>query len=292
METAPNTSPATLPVQQPPQQEVPVQQPSQVAPVQQEEKKKKSDILTIILIILLLLMIIGGILFAYKEGYLDKVLEAIGIQKQEQQEETEDTQQNEEENEEEGSYFEGETVKALLPDGWSMKEYYDGEGSDSLVSGGTTYEGLTGLKIFKDDVEIFNLRAVTGIGVVGCPMYTKFADYNPQHLSENENMAEEMGDPINIRDYTNTQYTEITWLGKTFRRINLDYTYDDVPGNNYFEPTCMLGLLTLDGLNFTVKTPGMEDYEGEAYFYGFKDNVTVEDAQIVDGILESMTLQN
>jgi hypothetical protein len=43
--------------------------------------------------------------------------------------------------------FIGEAVTATLPKGWSIQEYFNGEGSDMLTEG-VTYTGLTGLKIF------------------------------------------------------------------------------------------------------------------------------------------------
>jgi hypothetical protein len=68
------------------------------------------------------------------------------------------------------------------------------------------------------------------------------------------------------------------------RRIEDIYYYDTNEGNNYFEPPCFPGVITLEGLTF-------EDsygYTGEAYFYGLEDIAEESEYEVVDSILESM----
>ena len=260
-----------------------------VQPTQVVEKPKKEGknqkVLLIIIAILLFLLLTVSLFFMYKNGTFDNLLNIKPAVEEENDEDT-TVQENEDEAQIEESYYEGDTVKALLPEGWSVEEYYNGEGTDSLVEG-VVYEGFTGLKIKKGSEEIFSMRAVSGIGFVGCPMYARFADYNPAHLETNQSMADEMGDAMNITDYTSTEYSEFKWLEKDFRRIGITYFYDEEPNNDYFEAPCVSGILTLDGLNF-VDTDG---FTGEAYFYGASTTATEQDLIAVDKILESMTLQ-
>ncbi|MDX9739425.1 MAG: hypothetical protein RBT33_03670 [Candidatus Dojkabacteria bacterium] len=256
--------------------------------VQPTKKKGISQkVLLIIIAILLFLLLILSLFFMYKNGTFDSLLKKESEVQQEDKEKEDITDQNKEENiQPKESYYEGETVKALLPDGWSVEEYYDGEGTDSLVEG-AVYEGFTGLKIKKGSEEIFSVRAVSGIGFIGCPMYAKFSDYSPAHLESNQSMADEIGEPMNITDYTSTKYSEFKWLGRDFRRIGLTYFYDEEPNNDYFEAPCVSGVLTIEGLNFTDS----DGFTGEAYFYGASMNASEEDLLVVDEILDSMTLQ-
>lgn len=257
--------------------------PEQVIPEDVKPKTdKKSLILVLIIVVLFVLLLITGGIFAYQSGLLNNML---NIQQQEDEGIEED--QIEDETSIMKTTFEGETVTALVPDGWTVEEYYDGEGTESLVEG-VTYEGFTGLKIKNGTKEVFSVRAVSGIGIIGCPMYAKFSDYNPTHLADNQAMADEIGDTMNITDYTTAQYVEFKWLDKTFRRIGTGYFYDEVPNNSFFEAPCMQGIITFNGLKF-VDSSG---YESNAYFFGAVENVTEEELLVVDEILESMRLVN
>ena len=256
--------------------------PRQVIPEENKPKtdKKSLPIVLIIAVLFALLLITGGV--AYQSGLLNNLLND-----QEKQNEKIEEEQLEEDISIMKTTFEGETVTALVPDGWSIEEYYDGEGTESLVEG-ITYEGFTGLKIKKGTKEIFSLRAVSGIGIVGCPMYAKFLDYNPTHLIDNQSIANEIGDTMNVIDYSTVQYVEFKWLDKTFRRLGTEYLYDEVPNNDFFEAPCMQGVVTFAGFGF-VDSSG---YESNAYFFGAEENVTDDELLIVDEILESMELKN
>lgn len=257
--------------------------PSQTpqVPPEEEKKEKKNTFLVVIIIILLVLILLLGAFFMYKEGYFDTFL---GKQNKVQEDETEDEQSTENTNQE--TYFEGESIKALQPNGWILKEYYNGEGTTSLPSD-NTYEGLTGIEILNGEKQIFTIRAVSGIGFVGCPMYSKFTDFNPAHLQEQENIADEVGDSIEIKDYTTTEYEQFEWFGATFRRIGLNYYEDTVPNNNYFEPACEQGIREFEKISFTDST----GYTGHSYFFSASTNTTEEELLTVDTILESMTVK-
>lgn len=270
--------------------------PSPSAPEPENKEKKKNTLLPL-LIVLFLVLIAGGVYISYENGYLDfisekeeKKAEDNTVKEDEDADTTEEEiteTEKEKEVAKEEKYFEGETVKTLKPDGWTVEEYYDGEGTDSLVSG-MTYDGFTGLKIKKNGIEKFSMRAVTGIGFEGCRMYYKFKDFNPSHLAYNESMEKEVGENTEIIDHTNSKYSEFEWLGKTFRRIGEIYFYDEQEGNNYFEAPCFTGILVLEGLSFEDS----DGYLGESYFYGAKAGTSEADLLVIDSILSSMTLQN
>jgi len=180
--------------------------------------------------------------------------------------------------------FTGKTVTATLPDGWSMQEYYDGKGTEYL-SEGPVYKGLTGIKIFnKDNTSMFYLAAVYGIGFAGCSEYYAFADDNPAYRAQAQASADEMGDPMNINDFSSMPYFEYEVFGRTVRRIATKIYLDDEEGNNYFEAPCFNVVVTFEGLSFTDET----NQKYEAYFYGFNTTITGEELLKVDDILKSM----
>jgi hypothetical protein len=272
MENIPNTNP------------IPTPQP----PIQQKKPKKRvsTKVLLLIIVFLFILLLISAGILAYQNGYFDTILKKEDQNTEQDTENTNTEENTDEESKTNSVSFEGDTIKATIPEGWSIKEYYNGEGTEALPEG-QTYTGLTGLKIYRGETEIFTVRAVSGVGFVGCPMYVQFADYNPNHLTQNQSIAEEIGEEMNITDYSDTEYVQFDWLGKTFRRVGISYFYDEQEGNNFFEAGCVSGLLTLEGLNFMH-----EDGEiGESYFYGASSEATEKDLQTVDEILQSMTLK-
>jgi len=178
----------------------------------------------------------------------------------------------------------GDIVSVTVPEGWTLVEYTNGDGT-TMLSGGGTYTGLTGLKIFNPQNEnVFSMMAVSGIGFAGCSDYAKFSDESESYYQEQVSNNTDSGITMEEHDYTSTVYSEFDWLGTTIRRITDLYYYDTKEGNNYFEPPCVPGLIVLEGLTF-------EDsfgYVGEAYFYGLEDIAETSEYEIVDDILESM----
>jgi hypothetical protein len=183
--------------------------------------------------------------------------------------------------------FEGEIITAKIPYDWNIIEYFDGAGTESLPDTEISYAGLTAIDIINpNNLQVFTLQAVSGIGFIGCPNYALFEDDNETYRLQQESSMNELGEELNITDYTNTEYIEFEFLDVTFRRIDEKYYYDTEEGNNYFEPPCVDGLLTLEGLYFT-------DDDGniyESYLYGPTDDATSADLLIVDEILESVEL--
>jgi hypothetical protein len=254
-------------------------------------KTKSKDIWVVLLNIFLALVtifLLGYI--AYKNGYidLDNILKPKDSGSQEQEEEGDDEseeEQEEEDLEEESSFttYEGSAFSAITPDGWTIVEYMDGDGTDMLVDG-LTYTGLTGLKIFNGSDTILEMIAVSGIGFIGCPELPIFEDSSEEYLEEQEGYNEVSGTDLVTYDYTDTEYSDFEWFGKDFRRVNTTLYFDTVEDNEYFEPQCEGGLVTVPGFSFEDS----DGYEGVAYFYGIMEDATEEQLGVLDSILASM----
>lgn len=253
--------------------------------VPQEEVVKKRKDLGIILINVLLAIITIFLLgyIAYRNGYID-LDNILNIQNEDVTEENEEDE-NAVETEEEMvlSEYIGNTFTAVLPQDWTIIEYLDGDGTDMLV-GEVTYTGLTGLKILHGEKTIFEMGAVSGIGFIGCPELPIFDDSSEAYLQEQIEMNDEVGMTMVTTDYTNTPYFDFSWFGKSFRRVNTLLYFDTVLNNNFFEPQCEGGLITVPGFSFMDG----DGYEGTAYFYGINELATANELLLLDSILESM----
>ncbi|MGI6423338.1 MAG: hypothetical protein ACOX0X_01800 [Candidatus Dojkabacteria bacterium] len=244
-----------------------------------ESNKTLFFVLGVIFSILLLAAILG--VWAYKQYAVD-IFKKEGVSTIEIDEEQ--PQENKAKVKE--ISFKGKTFTATMPEGWNIKEYYDGEGSETLAEG-VKYTGLTGLKIFNGETSVFSLRAISGIGFVGCPSYIKFSDFNPEHLQKSQSAADQLEDEIKITDYSNSKYVELKWLGKRLRRVGVMYYLDETDGNEYFEVSCMPGVISIEGVSFTQDSTDV----GEAYFFGSTSDATEGDLVVVDEILKSMKLK-
>ncbi len=203
--------------------------------------------------------------------------------------EEENVEQEEVDNiEEDTTLFPGKYISAALPNGWSIEEYENGQGS-TMLNTQETYSGLTGLKIFKEDIELFSMQAISGLGFAGCSNYAKFSDesttYYQQILMDNEISGTE----LTIHDFRNSQYSEFTWLGVPFRRVEKTYIYDVMPGNEYFESSCVFTLLSFSDLTL-YRIDGK--YGSSAYDFTPSNSATQDELLIIDSILESMSLVN
>jgi len=262
----------------------PVQQPVQEAIV-----KPKRKVGLIVLAILLSLVVICLLLYiAYEKEYIQIpfLSKTNSAQDTEENGDTDNTDADEVDVVVTTTTFEGDTVTATLPEGWTMQEFYNGQGSDYL-SEGPDYVGLTGIKIFNpDNVQMFYFAGVNGIGFAGCSEYYAFADDNPAFRAEAQASADEMGEDMNINDFSNMPYAEYEVLGRTVRRIATKIYLDETEGNNYFEAPCFNVVVTFEGLSYTDET----NIPYEAYFYGFASTITGDELLQVDSILESMQL--
>jgi hypothetical protein len=270
----------------------------QDSPEKQTTPKKKILIISVIVLGVILTVITGYLVYTKlikeEDTNTDQENTQVEENNNEEEDETDVCEIGEDCEEEtiddtENQYtdFEGVMISATLPKDWRIIEYFDGDGTESLPDMGLDYSGLTAFDVVNpDDKQVFTVQAVSGIGFVGCPGYAVFIDDSPSYHAEQESASTEMGETLNTTDYTDADYEEFEWLGVTFRRIDDKYFYDTQEGNNYFEPPCVDGLLTLEGLYFEDS----DGYKYEAYFYGPTEDATEDDLMIVDQILESMEI--
>ncbi len=254
---------------------------------------KKSPVIKIILMILasgILLCGIGGGAFVlgskYKD-YFDK-------NKKEDVENTEEENLEEEEveNEEdvETTTYTGDTFQAELPQDWTMIEYYDGDGSESMVSG-VDYSGLTGFEVRKNNIMVFKVSAVSGIGgVQGCSDIHKFADTSMTYVNEIINLSAEVGTTTNIVDYTSVDYSAITYLDRVLCRVNKTFFWDMNTATASFDTNCGLdgSAFPMGDVEFVMDegTP-MESSSG-LYWYDVSDTASAGDLTTLETILESV----
>jgi hypothetical protein len=267
-----------------------------VEDVKNENIKPKSKLLIPIVIVLALLFVGIGTYIVYTQ-FFSKPVEVEDVVDQEETDIQDDTITDDtgvcnigeddcedEVTEDVSTDFVGEVLSATLPTGWNIVEYFDGNGTESLPDM-TEYVGLTALDILNpENKQVFTLQAISGVGFTGCPEYALFSDNGENYLFEQQSASEEMGEEFNTTDYTNTEYIEFEFLNTTFRRIGKEYFYDTQEGNNYFEPPCVSGLLTLEGLYFE----DIDGYKYEAYVYGATEDSTEEDLLVVDTILSTV----
>jgi hypothetical protein len=272
-----------------PMETTPPPMPQQAPQVVQEvaPKTKKSGGL-VVLVIFLALIVVGLLVYiAYEKEYIQiPFLSKTNSSADNTEDENTNNGDVAETEESSTTTFTGDTLTATLPEGWTMQEYYDGQGTEYL-SEGPDYVGLTGLKIFNPAGEsMFYLAAVNGIGFAGCSEYYAFADDNPAYRAEAQAAADEMGETMNINDFSNMPYAEYEVLGRTVRRIATKIYLDDEEGNNFFEAPCFNVVVTFDGLSYT----DADNIPYEAYFYGFNTTITGDELLKVDDILKSMSL--
>ncbi len=273
----------------PPATETPPPPPPPPPPVEHplnETPKKKSFVKPLLFILIFLLLAAGIYYLIFEMNIIEKLTgENLDNNVAEEQPEEDDIEEDTKETET-LTPFDGEYISTEIPDGWEIEEYKDGEGTTMLPDIGG-YTGLTGLKIFKGEQEIFFMQAVSGLGFAGCPNYAKFTDENPEYYSQIVEDNEIIGEDLNVTDYTNSQYQEFTWLGIPFRRIAKEYLYDETLGNEYFESPCVPSLISFENISLYTSEDG---YESSTYDYGAKEDATEQDLLVVDQILADMKL--
>ncbi|MFA5634073.1 MAG: hypothetical protein WCY00_01575 [Candidatus Dojkabacteria bacterium] len=252
------------------------------------KKEKRKDFWIVFLNIclaLITIVLLGYI--AYKNGHinLDNIL---NVKKEESKTEREEEDLFTSDNGDLTlNVYEGEIIEAILPDGWSIVEHFDGEGSDMLPSY-TSYRGLTGLEILSNEKQILELEAAWGVGFVECPKLYVFSDTNSEYIAEIQTMSNEMDSETEIIDYSDIPYTEFTWLGRYFRRVDNYLFYDTNVDTEGFDSPCQTVAISLPLLSFTIVK---ENTEVDTYFYTINENAITEELVILDKILESMSVR-
>ena len=126
--------------------------------------------------IFLTLLIIGLGVYIFMTDKKVKQLEK-GIQKKENitQKDADENKIVEKEKTTETEY-KGEYISAKLPKGWEIKEYTGGD-AITTAEKSVQYSGLTNLIISKDKENIFEMKIIDGIGLLGCPEYVSLKTF-------------------------------------------------------------------------------------------------------------------
>lgn len=269
--------------QSPVQSSSPTQPQNHTTSTAPDTPKKKSFVKPLLFILIFLILGFGIYYLIFEMNILETLTGKNLDNDSSNGQEVEETQEEETET---LTPFEGEYISTQLPQGWSITEYKDGDGTD-MLSEGSEFVGLSGLKIFKDETEVFYMQAVSGLGFAGCPSYAKFSDENPAYYSQILEDNEVSGIEVTLTDYTGTEYEEFTWFGIPFRRIEKTYIYDTQIGNEYFESPCVLSLVSFNEILEA-------EMDGQTYpttfDYGAVEQAVEEDLLVVDQILSDMDI--
>lgn len=247
------------------------------------ENSKKEKILKITNFFLLMIAIGLGIYILHQEGYIKFKKDEI---RQEEKTEEGDTDENDTKEEETESEYKGKYVTAKLPEGWKIEEYTGGQALTIAIKD-VEYSGLTKLVISKNGVILFEMKIVDGIGLIGCPEYPKFKDFSPEVIQEIEKNNKEIGEETKYIDYTNTPYSEFSFLGTRVRRVEDLLFGGGSIGDPYFDPGCVR-VIALKDISVTADYGQPTSYETSIYETYIPSNQPESDLKELDRVLESM----
>lgn len=243
-----------------------------IAEVEKKKTKGNEGLIVIIFILLFAVIAMGTYIFI-KEGYFSEKTSTNTVKEEEEKKKEETVK------EPELVKFRGEYISAEAPEGWSIKEFKNGEESDTVTEG-IQYSGLTKLEIRNEDKDIFKLEILDGVGSVGCPQIVLFKD-SPENFEENQNEQNELiGIEANVLNYTDTQYSEISLFSTKIRRVGTKFFYDTNSNTETFEAQCESNWLVLKGL---------EDVSPVSLFnVWISQEASEEELTVLDSILESL----
>jgi hypothetical protein len=259
-------------------------------PLKKEEEQRDVGVIILNLFLAIVTVLLLGYI-AYRNGYID-LDNILNVPKEEElQEETEQSEEEEiPEDQEEPlvlETYDGEYISAVLPVGWEIVEYLDGEGSEMLDSV-TTYSGLTGMEILHEDSVIMKMEGVSGIGFIGCRELPRFEDSSTEYEQMQQELNNETGEEeIDYLDYTDIAYAEFQWFNKKYRRVGEALYYDTVEDDEYFQPQCEVSFLRIEDLGFEMD----KEYTGDTYMYTISPEATQALLSTLDQILTSMIVK-
>lgn len=252
-----------------------------------EDIPKKGDFLVIVNVLLVLLVIGLGVYIFMTDKKVKELEKESKAKAKIVQEDTDKEEVVEKEKTTETKY-KGEYISAQLPKGWEIKEYTGGDAITTAAKP-VQYSGLTNLIISKDKENIFEMQIVDGIGLLGCPEYVKFKDFPPAKIQEIEEENKEIEMTTEYIDYTNTSYSEFTFLGSKVRRVENRLFSDMDDTDNYFNPGC-LGVIYLEDISATANSNSDQtiSYKINIYQATIPGNQTEDTLKELDKVLESI----
>lgn len=276
--------------------------PAESASASEEEEKEgsKSTFWIIVGILFLLILVVGGgyiyanskdmtlmeLVKSYTSGEEDSEDEDMENEETEttEVEETEETEEGEEE--EELSMWEGTYVTAELPEGWTITEYYDGDGSEMLVDG-PTYAGLTGLTVNNPEgVTVFKLEGVQGIGGPdSCENYYQFSDSGEDYYNDIVANSALVGVTPTVVEIAEGDYTESSLFGLELRRAGYNIYWNKSEDEGVFNAACGIEgrILSLDTLTFDTDGTATGSYQ-----FTVVSTATATELGTLDEILHSL----
>lgn len=189
--------------------------------------------------------------------------------------------------------FEGIYISAELPQGWTIVEYNDENGSNMIMSG-ITYSGLVGLKVFNaNNDEMFYLKAVDGIGgLAGCDEVYEFSDTDPAYLADGNDTTSSSGITPTVVDLTAETYSEYDIFNHSVRRIER-FLYRDAYDSLYtgFNPGCGIdtSFFEVTSLGYDRVIAGVSE-TGTTYTWEIPSSAPLSDLETLDDVLENLSV--
>lgn len=188
--------------------------------------------------------------------------------------------------------YTGDIVSAELPAGWNIVEYFDGDGSETLVQG-VDYSGLTGLEILKEDEVVFAVRGVSGIGgISACSDLVVFTDTAVGYVDNITDEAALAGITTTTLSILDDDLVEIDFLGTRLRRVSRTYYWDMDTTSDSFDTNCGLdgSAFPFTGVSFYSDLGKVTENEIATYWYELSDTAPMSDLEVLDAILASFVV--
>jgi len=265
---------------------------------EQTQKKSKSWLIILVMGILAIMVLFLCAALAYVLLSNSDGLDLFDTEEESQDEDESDSTDSDSEEDEDGDDseeeedvtmvpFSGTYVNGQHPEGWTIIEYVDGDGSNMMVEG-VTYVGLTGLKVVAPgNKDVFTMNAVSGIGGTdACQEYYKFSDSSESYYTEIVNRSAASGVTPTVVDLTGQTYTYFVLFGLRTRRIDTDLYCDTTSSSpTTFDASCGIGAAFwwFDELQF--KADGMDT---SGYEMTIEGSSTSAERITLDGILHSL----
>lgn len=195
--------------------------------------------------------------------------------------------------EEETTYeWVGNATTATLPTDWSVVEYTTAEGMEMYADeGNMTFDGITGIEVYNEsDDLVFSVKGVSGIGgTEACSELAVFGDTTAAYITSIEDGNSMVGMPSpNIIDLSNSEYSDISFLGETFRRVDNELYLDMDNNANTFSTGCGINgsFVVINQIAFVIT--GSNTINGNSYTYEIESNIVDEDTLTkLDDVLNS-----
>jgi len=213
---------------------------------------------------------------------------------------TDQTQDNnDQDTDDETESYVGDKITATVPDGWTIDELYDGEGSSMLPDG--SYVGLTGVIVRNAGGQsVFRIQAVSGVGGIDiCQTIYKFDDTEESYVTEYFNKTKDFNqsaippeDDPEIVDLSDEDYKEYELLGLEVRRIRKKIYFNMSSESGVFNPACGMfeNLYSFPGLNFTYEYLGSSSTV-DTYTVNFSNTIKNDELPLLDIVLGSMKVK-